>query len=165
MSQPRHRIFVGKDNHKFSAAHMTVFPDGTKERLHGHTYQVAVTLELRDVSFASFLDIGILKQAIDAQCRDWNEILLLAEKCPHLRIVRREAGELEFILSGKRYVVPADEALLLPVANVVVESLTEEFASALLARLRPVLTNDIVATLEVVITETRGQGGSYTVAL
>lgn len=33
----KHRIYVGKDAHKFSAAHMTVFPDGKKERLHGTT--------------------------------------------------------------------------------------------------------------------------------
>ena len=38
--RPRHRIFVGKDVHKFSSAHMTVFPDGSKERLHGHNFMV-----------------------------------------------------------------------------------------------------------------------------
>ena len=37
----RHRIFTGKDVHKFSSAHMTVFPDGSKERLHGHNFSRA----------------------------------------------------------------------------------------------------------------------------
>lgn len=164
MTQTRHRVFVGRDQHKFSVAHMTVFPDGTKERLHGHTYQVAVTLDLRDVSFASFLDVGILKQAIDAQCREWNELLILGATCPHLRIVRHDAGELEFVLCGKRYVVPADEALLLPVSNIVVESLSEAFARALLHRLRPVATEELVAMIEVVITEMHGQGGSFSLS-
>ena len=48
----RHRIFVGKDVHKFSAAHMTVFRDGTKERLHGHDYRTEVAIEFRGASLA-----------------------------------------------------------------------------------------------------------------
>ena len=56
MNRAPHRIRVGKDSHKFAAAHMTVFPGGTKERLHGHNFQVHVTVELRDVAFAAFLD-------------------------------------------------------------------------------------------------------------
>jgi hypothetical protein len=42
-----HRVLVAREQYKFSCAHMTVFPDGTKERLHGHNYQrSAVDLEL-----------------------------------------------------------------------------------------------------------------------
>jgi 6-pyruvoyltetrahydropterin/6-carboxytetrahydropterin synthase len=45
------QIHIRKENIKFSSAHMTVFPDGTKEALHGHNYQVELTLELKDSSF------------------------------------------------------------------------------------------------------------------
>lgn len=156
-----HRIFLGKEHHKFNGAHMTVFPDGTKERLHGHNFRVAVALDLHDVSFASFLDFGILKEALEAQCKAWNEHFFLAEKCPFLRDLRRQDGELEFRLCGKRYVMPEDEVILLPVENLVCETLAIELSRALVARLAPALRKDVVAGLEVEVTESPGQGATY----
>lgn len=156
----RQRLFVGKDRHKFSSAHMTVFPDGTKERLHGHNYQVRATLELRDVSLANLVPVADVKAALDAQCAAWDERLLLAERCPFLAVVRRDAAELEVTLCGRRYVLPADEVVFLPVDNVTVEQLAGELARALLERLRPALRRDVVAGLEVEVTETPGQGAA-----
>jgi 6-pyruvoyltetrahydropterin/6-carboxytetrahydropterin synthase len=156
-----HRLFLGKENHKFSVAHMTVLPDGSKERLHGHNYQVAVAVELRDVGFMNFLHFDVFKRALEAQCKAWDEHLLLAEKNPHLTIVRRDATELEFTLCGKRYVVPADEVILVPIENIVVETLSVEFCRRFVERMGPALRRDLCAAVEVTITETRGQGGSY----
>lgn len=154
-----HRIFVGRDAHKFSAAHITVFPDGTKERLHGHNFGVRVAIDLKDIAFSSFLDFGVVKRAVDAQCREWNECLLLAEKCPYLEIQKRTDEELELRICGKRYVIPADEVLFLPVENVVVEALAVAFAGALLKRM--VLGRDLVSGIEVEVTESPGQGAIY----
>jgi len=156
-----HRLFLGKENHKFSVAHMTVLPDGSKERLHGHNYQVAVSVELRDVSFQHFLHFDVFKRALEGQCKEWDEHLLLAEKNPHLTIMRRDAVELEFTLAGKHYVVPADEALLLPIENVVVETLSVEFCRRFIERMGAALDPSLIAAVEVTVTETRGQGGSY----
>ena len=161
MDRARHRLFVGKDNHKFNAAHMTVFPDGTKERLHGHNFAVVVALDLLDVSLKALVDLGIVKAAVEAQCRDWNERFLLAERCPFFTIDGREGGAIAFTLCGKRYLVPEDEVLLLPVDNVVVETLAEEFCRALASRLAAVLASGVVEALEVEITESPGQGAKY----
>ena len=51
----RFRIDIARELFKFSCAHMTVFPDGTKERLHGHNYYVGVTLALSDAGRSEFL--------------------------------------------------------------------------------------------------------------
>lgn len=160
----RHRIFVGQDQHKFSVAHMTVFPDGSKERLHGHNFNVSVALDLRHVSLESFLDLGILKRAIDAQCREWNERLLLPERSPKIVFARRDDHEVDFTLCGKRYVVPAEDAVILPVDNVVVENLSILFAHRLVERMGDTLRRDVVAGVEVDVREARGQGGSYYLA-
>ncbi|MBI4511881.1 MAG: 6-carboxytetrahydropterin synthase [Deltaproteobacteria bacterium] len=163
--RPPHRIFVSKDNFKFSAAHLTVLGDGTKERIHGHNFQVSCTLDLKDISCAAFLDFGLIKQAIEAQCREWNELLILAENCPHFQVLRSDQVELEFLLCGKRYVIPRDEVLLLPIDNVVVEALAVELARALVARLGPTLRREVVAGLEVQVTESPGQGAAYYLGL
>jgi 6-pyruvoyltetrahydropterin/6-carboxytetrahydropterin synthase len=157
--RPRHRIFVGQDQHKFSVAHMTVFPDGTKEKLHGHNYNVTVALDLHTVAFETLLDLGVLKRAVEAQCREWNEHLLLAEKNPRLEI-RRQDHEIEFLLCGKRYVAPAEDVILLPLENVIVETLAVELARTIIARLGPALRSDVVAGVEVDVREVRGQGGT-----
>ena len=67
----RHRIFVSKDVLKFSSAHMTVFPDGTKERLHGHNFQVLLEFELHTMKLASLLDFGLVKQTLAQVCARW----------------------------------------------------------------------------------------------
>lgn len=160
-----HRIFVGKDVHKFSCAHMTVFPDGSKERLHGHNFQVEVAIELKTIAFHEILDFAIVKRAIQAQCDSWTERLLLAGKNPHYKELRRDGEELEFTLCGKRYVVPRGDALILDVDNIVVETLAALFAQQLVARLGGDLRPEVVASLEVTISESSRQGSTARIEL
>jgi hypothetical protein len=91
----RHRLFVGKDVHKFSCAHMTVFPDGSKERIHGHNFRVSLAIELLGPE-PDLLDFAWLKKAMQAQCDEWTERLLLPGASSELVIVRRDQQELEF---------------------------------------------------------------------
>jgi 6-pyruvoyltetrahydropterin/6-carboxytetrahydropterin synthase len=158
------RLFVGQDMHKFSVSHMTVFPDGSKEKLHGHNFHVTVGLDLRDASLANLIDIGLIKKALEAICREWNEHLLVAENCPALEIVRRD-DEVEIKLCGKRYVAPAEDVIFLPVDNIVVENLSAEVARRLVARLGPILRPDVVLGLDVEVREAPGQGGATYLAL
>lgn len=158
---PRHRIFVTKDVLKFSSAHMTVFPDGTKERLHGHNFQVMLEFELHTTRLASLLDFGVVKQTLAQVCQALDQRLLLGSRCPALELIRQEAGEVEFTLCGKRYVIPEEEVALLPLENIVVETLAEELAFRLVALLGAHLKREVVAAMVVTVSESAGQGGSY----
>src|SRR5262249_30900225 len=146
-------------------AHATEFPDGTKERLHGHNFQVTVALDLRSTDRKRLVDLGLLKSALTDLCAAWNERVLLAARSPELRILKQDDRELEINLCGRRYVFPADEVILLPVTNVVVETLAEVVAHTLLERLTPSVPGGEVTGLEVTITESDGQGGSYALML
>jgi 6-pyruvoyltetrahydropterin/6-carboxytetrahydropterin synthase len=164
-AQRRHRLVVAREQYKFSCAHMTVFPDGTKERLHGHNYQVGAVLELNDVSFAHMIPFAPIKEALAAICADFRERVLLAEKNPYLVIVRDTAEEIELTLCGKRYVLPREDALLLPLDNIAVEPLAAHIADLLLARLDGILPRGVVQALEVSVHEGPGQGSSCHLAL
>jgi 6-pyruvoyltetrahydropterin/6-carboxytetrahydropterin synthase len=157
----KHRIYVGKDAHKFSAAHMTVFPDGTKERLHGHNFQVTVALDLAEIGFQSFLDFSVVKTALNAQCKEWDDRLILASRCPFFEVIAKSPAELEFKLCGKRYVIPQDELVMLELENIATETLAQEFCHRFKDRLDPKLLQGLVLGIEVHITESRGQGGMY----
>jgi 6-pyruvoyltetrahydropterin/6-carboxytetrahydropterin synthase len=162
------RLFVGKDVHKFSSAHMSIFPDGTKEKLHGHNFRVSVALEHADTSVEDMLDLAMVKQALVEQCAAWDQRLLLPARSPLLTLLPRQEDDFEFKLCGRRYVVPADEVLLLPVVNVVVETLAEAFAHALLDRLNRLRGPEQPGALlgiEVTLTESENQGASYALKL
>ncbi|MBX7116434.1 MAG: 6-carboxytetrahydropterin synthase [Myxococcaceae bacterium] len=161
----RHRIFVGKDVHKFSSAHMSLFPDGSKERIHGHNFRVSVSLVVKDTRVENMVDFALLKSALVEQCREWDQRLLLPAQAPSLKVTRQDATETEFTFCGKRYVVPADEVTLLPMTNVVVETLAEGFARAYVKRLGAALRPGVVEAVEVTVTESEGQGGVFEASL
>jgi 6-pyruvoyltetrahydropterin/6-carboxytetrahydropterin synthase len=154
------RITIARDQYKFSCAHMTVFPDGSKERLHGHNYTVAIALELSDVSFAKIIPFAAIRAALSELCSAWKERVLVAEDNPHFKLVRHDAREIEFVLCGKRYVLPAEDVLLLPIDNIAVEPLAGHCAELLRQRLAAILALPHVRTLEVTVAESPGQGAT-----
>ena len=154
-----HRIHISRERHKFSCAHMTVFPDGRAERLHGHNYYLSVEVELADVAFARMVEFAPLKQALASICDAWREHLLLAADNPFFEVVSDSADELEFRLCGRRYVVPRQDALLLPIDNTSVEALSAHAAELLIAR-APVLADPAVVGVRVTVEESPGQGAS-----
>jgi 6-pyruvoyltetrahydropterin/6-carboxytetrahydropterin synthase len=158
-----HRIRIARAEHKFSCAHMTVFADGTKERLHGHNYTVAVELEVDRVDLDAMIPFTPIKSAIRELCADWKEHVLLAARNPWFTIVR-DADELEFTLCGQRYVLPRGDALILPIDNISVEALAAYVAELLRDKLAR-LSLPQAAVLEVTIEESPGQGASCSVAL
>jgi 6-pyruvoyltetrahydropterin/6-carboxytetrahydropterin synthase len=155
-----YRIHVKRDRYKFSCAHMTVFPGGRKERLHGHNYYLSMTVELREVAFEKMIDFEPIKQALADLCAGWKEHTMLAERNPHYQELRRDATELEFTLCGSRYVLPLEDVLLLPIDNVAVEPLSAHATDLLMERLGDVLRADTVNAVEVTVEENPGQGAT-----
>ena len=132
-----------------------MFSDGTKERLHGHNYTIAVALEVSTIELAKMIPFAPLKDAMRELCAAWKEHVLLAEHNPHFTIVRDDR-ELEFTLCGDRYVMPRGDALLLPIDNISVEALAVHVAQLLAAK----LATPTAIALEVTIEESPGQGAS-----
>jgi 6-pyruvoyltetrahydropterin/6-carboxytetrahydropterin synthase len=158
----KHRILIAREQYKFSCAHMTVFPDGTKERLHGHNYAIAVALELSRIDLEAMLPFRAIKNVLGELCAAWKEYVIIAQHNPHLVIVRDDT-ELEFTLCKERYVIPRGDILLLPIENVTVEGLAAHVTEILgpkIAALSPHVTS-----LEVTVSEHPGQGASCTMEL
>lgn len=149
----KHRIAIAREQYKFSCAHMTVFADGTKERLHGHNYTIAVEVEVERIELQAMLPFALIKAALAELCALWKEHVLVATKNPFYVLVRDE-DELEFTLCGERYVMPRQDALLLPIDNISVEALAAHVASLL----HPRLAQPGAVALTVTIEESPGQG-------
>jgi 6-pyruvoyltetrahydropterin/6-carboxytetrahydropterin synthase len=158
-----HRVRIARAEHKFSCAHMTVFADGTKERLHGHNYTVAVSLEVERIDLPAMIPFAPIKAAVGELCRGWKEHVLLAERNPFFAIAR-DGAELEFTLCGERYVLPRHDVLLLPIDNISVEALAAHVAALLRDKVAAACAGHALA-LEVTVEENPGQGASCTLAL
>ncbi len=129
------QLILRKEAFKFAAAHMTVFPDGSKEPLHGHNFQVEVRVELKAAASSeqAMLPFGGLKQAILQICQQWDEKVLLPARSPFLILLQEDAeGSLAFRFCGKRYLLPRDEVELLPITNGSTEQLSVHFGERLL---------------------------------
>jgi 6-pyruvoyltetrahydropterin/6-carboxytetrahydropterin synthase len=155
----RHRISIAREQYKVSCAHMTVFPDGTKERLHGHNYTIAIALEVDRIDLPAMLPFSPIKAALGELCAAWKEHVLIATKNPHFVLVRDDT-ELELTLCGERYVMPRGDALLLPIDNISVEALAAHIAELLRERLASELSGAHVRGLEITVEESPGQGAS-----
>ena len=159
MQKQKYQLHIRKEALKFSAAHMTVFPDGNKEPLHGHNYQVSLNVDLSDASFTNMVSFSVFKDVIKPLCDAWDEKILVQGKSTYLKGVTRGA-EYEFSLCGKRYVFPADEVVVLDIENISTELLAEEFMKQMLHKLNGRLSKAVLG-MEIRIDETNGQGASY----
>ena len=140
---------------------MTVFSDGTKERMHGHNFHVAVAVMLPATEPQLMLDFARLKSALSQLCAELREHLLLPAHCHFFRIHQHDSAMIDFELCGQRYILPAEDVLLLPIDNVTVENL----ASWLWRRIHVELFDDLarcqVECLDVTVTEAPGQGAPH----
>jgi len=160
-----YRVQIKKEALKFSSAHMTVFSDGTKERLHGHNYCTQVSLEFRDFNLSTMIPFSDVKLVMKKICDTWDEKFFLPMLCPFLEIKKQDSESVDFKLCGKRYVMPADEVVMLPVDNITTESLAQQFSKNLLVTLRSTLEKKGVLKVEVKVEEITGQGASFITTL
>ncbi len=156
-----YRVHIRKEALKFSSAHVTVFADGTKERLHGHNYRTEVSLDFADFTLSTMLPFSEVKTVMRAICERWDEKILLPELCPFLKVASKSEKEVDLTICGKRYVFPSDEVEWLAVDNVTSESLAQQFSQRLQAQMSAVLFKHGVRRLEVRVEEITGQGASY----
>ena len=156
-----YEIRIRKDALKFAASHMTVFPDGTKESLHGHNYVPSLTVRVRDASFESTIPFSRLKAGMKRIALAWDEKVLVATRNPFYEPLRLDDQEVEFRLCGKRYVLPVDEVVRLDTDNISCETLARAYFDLLGAELGSELGSENILSIAVYIEETPGQGAAF----
>ena len=157
-----YKVVVGKDYLAFSAAHFITF-GGKCERLHGHNYAVAVEVE-GDLTADSYVwDFVPLKRMVKGICDALDHRFLVAVRNPHLSIQKGEE-EWEIRYGERRYVLPADDVLPLPLDNITAERLAEYVCGQVVAGLRERGADNVTA-VTVRVDEEPGQAAFYTIHL
>lgn len=119
-----YRIGIEKQRFKFAAAHMTIFPNKTKENLHGHNYQVSLSIRLAKHNFKDLISFKDFKDCLAPICQQLDEKILIAQKNPYSSLQEQE-GSLVLEILSKKYMFPLDEVELLPLENITTEYLAE----------------------------------------
>ncbi|HLQ36823.1 MAG TPA: 6-carboxytetrahydropterin synthase [Planctomycetota bacterium] len=154
-------ISIHKDYLKFSAAHFLIFPDGTAERLHGHNYKVFVDVQTDLDPHGLVLNFKDIKPMIRELTNELDEHVLIPGKHPVLKTTRQADGQLEIRYRERRYLIPADEVLVLPISNSSAENLATWVGRELRTRMRAKWPALRVQRLTVGVEETPGQRGIY----
>lgn len=140
---------------RFSACHF--IPNHPKcGCLHGHTYAVSVRLEGEQVG-EFIIDFEFVKNIVNGICDRLDHKVLIAEKDPRLRIVKKDGVSIEIIESKKRYLLPLEDVAFLPTKSVSAEDLCKYFTAQMAKALK---SNgaDNIKKLHVRLDEGIGQG-------
>lgn len=157
--KPRLELLIKKERLKFSAAHLTVFPDGTKERLHGHNYQIELGLKLKDQAFEAMVPFALVKEIAQGLADAWDEFVLLPSSSRSLKMEESpRAGTTAFELCGVYYALPAAEIIWLDAETVSAETLALIFSERFVTELGRAKLTPFFSELSVRIEESPGQG-------
>lgn len=152
-------VRVERNRLRFAAAHMATF-HGDCEPLHGHNYDVAVTLrgELTDDSWV--WDFGDLKKLTRAIADQLDHRLILQRDSAVLTI-EETATHWQVQFSARPvYLFPKDDVVALPIDNSTAERLSEWIAGELCRELVAKGALNIVE-VEVEVEEMPGQSASF----
>jgi len=148
-------VAIGKELLRFTAAHFIAFR-GFREPLHGHTYQVQVTVSGPVGPDGYVVDFLVLKKIAEEECAQLHFRTLLPQQSDCLTI--KESAEEVTVRceDGTRFLFPRQDVCLLPI----VHTSSEEIARYLLAHLRERLSEargNSIQTIEVLIEDIPGQ--------
>lgn len=113
-------IELFKEGMKFSAGHFTIFSATERENLHGHNFNVYISLTANILENGMCFDYGIYKKRVNSLCKEWNEIVLLPGNSKHLKIEETD----NFIyahFNNEKIPFLKRDVLVLPIENATVE--------------------------------------------
>jgi 6-pyruvoyltetrahydropterin/6-carboxytetrahydropterin synthase len=154
-------IAIDKEYLKFSCAHFLIFPDGSKERLHGHNYHVSCEIDGVLSEHGLVIDFKMVKPIVRTLCDRLDEHWLLPGEHRELRWQNRDDGHTEVSYRGCRYLAPTEEIIVLPINNTSAENFAAWIGRQLLQELRTSFGRVSVRNLTVAVSETPGQAGVY----
>jgi 6-pyruvoyltetrahydropterin/6-carboxytetrahydropterin synthase len=134
---PISQVTVAKESLRFSAAHFLTLPGHVCERLHGHNYRVAVTVEGPvDDTTGFVVDFAVLKRVVQGVIEPLDHRVLVPGANPSLRIRESDGQVIVDYTRPGWLVVPAAHACLVPVAQSTAEVMAEWIAGQVWTELR-----------------------------
>ncbi len=153
-------IKVYKQYFNFASSHFLIFPNGTREPIHGHNYKVSVcgrALELSNDLVFDFLDI---KPIVREVCDSLDHRLLLPGENPLVKFLETDTNIEYKTPDGAFFSFPKNDVLILPLTNISAERLAIFLAEKIAQKTWDKFKYNF-KELEVEVEETPGQSATY----
>ena len=151
-------VCLSKDRFKFSATHFTVFSEHRVETLHGHNYQVTLTIDFENVHPNTGLvaEFSKLKDILKNLCDDLDEKVLLPTLSPFIEI-NQNRDNIEVRFKNRFHSFPKEDCKLLDIVNTSSECLAWWLHKNLKTPLKSIGAKSFSVTLQ----ETQGQSVTF----
>lgn len=116
---------------KFASGHFTIFSKTEREPLHGHNYYLAGKITSAIDEPGITFDYRIIRNKLQALCERLNYQMLLPTQSPYLKLTE-DAEQYHVVFNGKKMSFPIEDVVLLPIANVTLEELSDWFLQEIL---------------------------------
>ncbi|MGH3830111.1 MAG: 6-pyruvoyl trahydropterin synthase family protein [Pseudonocardiaceae bacterium] len=140
-------VEVGRGEFGFSAAHAGLH-DGEFEPLHGHTFQVTLRLSGIPADDGMLIEFSEVKTALREAIAPLRRRTMMPGRAPEV-LITSENNSVSIVAGRKRYVLPAEDVVVLPLVN----TTTETIADYLLERVLPYLHGYGLSTVELAVSE------------
>ncbi len=155
----KYSVRITKDYLVFSAAHFITFAGDTCERLHGHNYKVAVDVAGPLDENHYVVDFIALRDALQQMVMELDHRVLLPTKHPTITVNACQ-DRVTASWRDRTWVFPADDCILLPIANTTTELLARHIGLQFQRRLDS-LVSTAIEEISVAVDENEGQWGVW----
>ncbi|MBD3407096.1 MAG: 6-pyruvoyl tetrahydrobiopterin synthase [Candidatus Lokiarchaeota archaeon] len=124
-----HFVQVKDQKMHFSSAHFVIGSDYC-ENLHGHNYMVEIFVQAPLDEHSMVIDFTKLKKDGRKICQSLDHKVLLPKHSTKIRITTIE-DSIEVRVEGKRYLIPSEDCIMLPIEATTAELLAEYISTKL----------------------------------
>ena len=151
-------VHVTKEHLIFSAAHFITFNGNVCERIHGHNYRVSCDVHGPLDENHYVYDFIALRDSLKAITERLDHHVILPTKHPTIR-VQATKEEVVVTFESRRWIFPADDCVLLPVANTTAELLAKYIGHELISALKTRTASPLPQSIRIGVDENEGQWG------
>lgn len=160
----RHQVKLRKAVHVFCAGHFITLRDDLCEPVHGHNWTVGVDVEGSVGPHGMVVDFLVLRDTTTAILAGLDHKMLLPTENRFLTVTTGAGplggDEVTVTFADRRWVFPADECVLLPVANTTAEWIAGWIGQQLLSSLSAA-GESLPETIRVEVDECLGQSAVW----
>ncbi|MEY4613453.1 MAG: hypothetical protein RL179_1426 [Planctomycetota bacterium] len=158
MANEKYKITVTKDHLVFCSGHFISYENSKCERLHGHNYRVRVEIEGKLDENHYVFDFIALKDRTKEITDLLDHRMMLARNNSVIE-VKEEPNRVVVRYNQKEWIFPAEDCVILPIANTTAEQLALYIGKCLLLSLKK-QHNYIPEILRVEVEESFGQSAT-----
>lgn len=160
----RYSVCIKKAEHVFCSGHFITLTDTVCEPIHGHNWTVSVEIDGQPNAHGMVIDFILLRDHLSLLIKQLDHKMLLPTKNSFLQVKLSQDSssheEVHVHFSDRRWIFPADECVLLPVANTTAEWIASWIGNELLQHLNE-HDASVSGVIRVAVDECLGQSGVW----